>query len=312
MVSWDGAVVLMTPRLVLRTFRENDLPMYAALNADPEVTRWLGGPMSRQDSDDIAAWAQECVERDGFGLIAVERKTDSAFIGMCGLHHQMSYPDDVEVAWRLAREYWGRGYATEAASAWLDHAFGPLQLDRVISITEQTNVRSLAVMGRLGMRFDHAGKVRDGDEIFDAVIYATTNEQWHVRRTARERLIGAWSVRRIQDRRSESDAWEDFGPDPHGVILYDPSGIVSVHLIGDGPLPSSTDYLGYWGRYVVVEASGESDELTGRIEHHLRGGHPSFLFDEEPERRFRLLGDELTLGDGTTSRRDLVRLEVAG
>ena len=56
MVEWDGTVVLTTPRLLLRTFRRDDLPLYAALNADPEVARWLGGPLTREDSDDIAAW----------------------------------------------------------------------------------------------------------------------------------------------------------------------------------------------------------------------------------------------------------------
>jgi RimJ/RimL family protein N-acetyltransferase len=98
-VEWSGTVVLTTPRL-LRTFRRDDLPMYAALNADHEVTRCLGGPLSREDSDDIAAWAQECYAREGLGLLAVERREDGAFLGMCGLHHQESYPEDVEVAWR--------------------------------------------------------------------------------------------------------------------------------------------------------------------------------------------------------------------
>jgi RimJ/RimL family protein N-acetyltransferase len=181
MVRWDGTEILATTRLVLRTFREADLPLYAALNADPEVTRWLGGSISREDSDDIAAWAQECFERDGFGLLAVERRDDGAFLGMCGLHHQRSYPDEVEAGWRLAREHWGHGYATEAATAWLDHGFGPLGLDRIISITERENTRSLAVMARLGMSFDHAAPVRDGDEVFDAVIYAITRERWLAR-----------------------------------------------------------------------------------------------------------------------------------
>ena len=64
MVDWDGEVVLSTPRLLLRTFRRDDRLLYAALNADPEVARYLGGPLSREDSDDIAAWAQECYSRD--------------------------------------------------------------------------------------------------------------------------------------------------------------------------------------------------------------------------------------------------------
>ena len=92
-VEWNGTVVLRTPRLLLRTFRRDDLPLYAALNADPEVARYLGGPLTRQDSDDIAAWAQECYAREGLGLLAVERREDGAFLGMCGLHHQASYPD---------------------------------------------------------------------------------------------------------------------------------------------------------------------------------------------------------------------------
>ena len=72
----------------------------------------------------------------------MERREDGAFLGMCGLHHQESVPDEVEVAWRLAHRHWGNGYATEAATAWLDHAFGPLALPRAISITDPPNLRS--------------------------------------------------------------------------------------------------------------------------------------------------------------------------
>jgi RimJ/RimL family protein N-acetyltransferase len=179
MVEWDGSVVLTTPRLLLRTFRRNDLPKYAALNADPEVVRYLGGvPLTREHSDEIAEWAQECFAKEGLGLLAVERREDAAFLGMCGLHHQQSYPDDVEVGWRLAREHWGRGYATEAATGWLDHAFGPMGLPRVTSITDPPNLRSLAVMRRLGMVFDHEAEVEDDGVMFQAVVYSITRDQW--------------------------------------------------------------------------------------------------------------------------------------
>jgi len=161
MPSWDGVTILTTPRLTLRTFRHDDLSSYAALNADPEVVRYLGGPLSREDSDDIADWAQRLNAEEGIGLLAVERREDGVFLGMCGLHHQESLPDDVEVAWRLAHEHWGHGYATEAATGWLDHAFGPLGLPRVISITDPPNLRSLAVMRRLGMVFDHRAEIED-------------------------------------------------------------------------------------------------------------------------------------------------------
>lgn len=184
MVAWNGTVVLTTPRLTLRTFRRDDLPHYAALNADPEVVRYLGGvPLSRTYSDEIAEWANEVHEEEGIGLLAVERSEDGVFLGMCGLHHQESYPDEFEVGWRLAHEHWGQGYATEAATAWLDHAFDTLEVPRVISITDRPNERSLAVMRRLGMTFDHEAQVEDDGEIFDAVIYAITSAQWRARRS---------------------------------------------------------------------------------------------------------------------------------
>ena len=178
MTRWDGTVVVTTPRLLLRTFRLGDLPAYAALNADPEVARYLGGPKTREYSDSIAEWANERYEKEGLGLLAVERREDGAFLGMCGLHHQSSYPDDVEVGWRLAHAYWGHGYATEAATGWLDHGFGALALPRVISITDPPNARSLAVMARLGMVFDHEAEVEDDGEIFQAVVYSITRDRW--------------------------------------------------------------------------------------------------------------------------------------
>ena len=181
MVEWNGTVVLTTPRLVLRTFRRDDLPHYAALNAHPEVVRYLGGALTRQHSDEIAEWAQQVYAEEGIGLLAVERREDGVFLGMCGLHHQESYPDDVEVAWRFAYEHWGNGYATEAATAWLDHGFGTLGLPRIISITDTPNERSLAVMRRLGMTFDHAAQIEDEGEVFDAVIYSITAERWRER-----------------------------------------------------------------------------------------------------------------------------------
>lgn len=183
MVRWDGEVVLTTPRLILRTFRRDDLPLYAELNADPEVVEFLGGaPLSRQYSDEIAEWAQELYETERIGLLAVERREDNTFLGMCGVHHQESYPDELEVGWRLARQHWGNGYATEAATAWLDYAFGPLDAPRVISTTDRPNVRSLAVMQRLGMTFDHEAEIQDDGVTFQAVIYSITANTWRAAR----------------------------------------------------------------------------------------------------------------------------------
>ena len=181
MVEWDGTVVLTTSRLRLRTFRPDDLPLYAALNSDPEVVQFLGGPLSRDESDTIAEYAQGLHAREGIGLLAVERAEDGVFVGMCGLHHVTDWYPDIEVAWRLARRHWGHGYATEAAAAWLRHGFTTLDLPRVISIAdrEPPNVRSIAVMRRLSMVHDHdADLVDDTGEPFTAVVHSISAAQW--------------------------------------------------------------------------------------------------------------------------------------
>ncbi len=182
MVEWGGTEIRRTQRLRLRTFTPADLPLYAALNADPPVADMLGGPLTRAESDGIAEWANERWAEEGLGLLAVERLADGAFLGMCGLHHLKAPPDDVEIGWRLAHEHWGHGYATEAARAWLAYGFLTLGLDRIISVTDEPNVRSLAVMARLGLTFLETDRITDNGETFDAVVYAITADQWRSRR----------------------------------------------------------------------------------------------------------------------------------
>ena len=178
MTRWGGEVVTTTERLTLRTYREEDLPLYAALNADPEVVEFLGGPLCREGSDEIAAYANDLWIRRGIGLLAVERTKDGAFLGMCGVHVLASYPDDLEAGWRLAREHWGQGYATEAASAWLRIAFEDQGAERVISATDPPNTRSIAVMERLGMTYDHEAVLDEHGDRFHAVIHSIARERW--------------------------------------------------------------------------------------------------------------------------------------
>ena len=170
--------ILRTDRLLLRTFTDEDLPLYAALNADPPVADALGGALTREESDDIALWANARWEADRLGLLAVERLADGVFVGMCGLHRLRDRPDDVEIGWRLAHAYWGNGYATEAARAWLRYGFETLALPRIISLTDEPNVRSLAVMRRLGLTFLEHDRIQDNGVWFDAVVYAITAEEW--------------------------------------------------------------------------------------------------------------------------------------
>jgi RimJ/RimL family protein N-acetyltransferase len=136
---------------VLRRWTGADREPFAALNADPEVMRHFPSVLDRAASDALADYADSRFEEFGYGLAAVERRSDGEFLGFTGLHRMRWYPDDVEVGWRLARHAWGQGFATEAARAWVAHARDVLRLPRLISIVDPDNAASLAVCRKLGM-----------------------------------------------------------------------------------------------------------------------------------------------------------------
>ena len=151
--------MLETERLILRRWRANDRPAFAALNADPEVMRHFPRRLARDDSDTLIARLQDHFAEFGYGFGAVERKSDRALVGMVGLANaRFDAPvcPAVEVGWRLARPFWRQGYATEAARAWLDHGFGTLRLPEIVAFVVPANAPSQAVMTRLGMRRDPA------------------------------------------------------------------------------------------------------------------------------------------------------------
>lgn len=143
---------LHTERLLLRAFLEADRAPFAAVNADPEVAATLSRVMTRDDSDAFADAIERHWREDGFGLWAIERLSDGAFIGFAGLSVPSWSPfEGVEIGWRLARDAWGHGYATEAARAVLAWTFETLGLEELISMTAVVNVRSQAVMERIGL-----------------------------------------------------------------------------------------------------------------------------------------------------------------
>ena len=184
-----AGVAARTPRLVLRAWRDDDLAPFAALNADPAVMRHLPAPLGRAESDALAARIRAGIAERGFGLWAVEVPGVAAFAGFVGLsvpRFEAAFTPCVEVGWRLARAHWGRGYATEAAAAALDLAFGPLGLGEVVSFTAPANRASRAVMARLGMRRDPADDFEHpmlpaGHPLRPHVLYRTTPAAWAAR-----------------------------------------------------------------------------------------------------------------------------------
>ncbi|GLC96509.1 GCN5 family N-acetyltransferase [Cupriavidus sp. TA19] len=154
------AMEMETPRLRLRQWCDADYSPFSVLNADAEVMRFFPAPLTRAESDAMADRCRALIAGRGWGPWAVERKLDRAFIGFVGLHEPaaaLPFSPCVEIAWRLARDAWGSGLATEAARAALEYGFGTLGLDEIVSFTTLENRRSRAVMERLGMREDALG-----------------------------------------------------------------------------------------------------------------------------------------------------------
>jgi RimJ/RimL family protein N-acetyltransferase len=156
-------IAMRTERLILRDWRESDLEPWAAMNADPEVRRYLGRPMTAAQAEAWALNFQDDLDRYGFGFWALEVEATGEFIGFTGLDRvDEEMPlTGIELGWRLARQAWGHGYATEAGQAALRYGFDDLALSEVVAITAAGNVRSQAVMRRLGMTRD---PVKDFDD----------------------------------------------------------------------------------------------------------------------------------------------------
>lgn len=152
--------MIRTQRLLLRPWRDDDLEAFAALCADPVVMEHFPVVWTRERSEVAMSQIRAHIEREGWGLWAVELPGVESFIGFTGLSRPSFLPDSIEVGWRLARHAWGSGYATEGAAAAIEWAFANLPADELISMTVPANVRSQRVMEKLGF-------VRDIDADFE-------------------------------------------------------------------------------------------------------------------------------------------------
>lgn len=180
---------LATQRLLLREWHAADRVPFAAMNADPRVTEFLSRPLDRAASDALVDRIVDHWVTDGHGLWAVEVVSSGEFIGFVGLtgpSFEAAFTPCVEVGWRLAATAWGHGFATEAGRAALSFGFETLGLDEIVSFTTVANVRSRAVMERLGLRRDPADdfdlpNLPAGHPIRPHVLYRISRAEWRSR-----------------------------------------------------------------------------------------------------------------------------------
>ncbi len=177
---------ILTERLILRELRTSDLGVLVRMNADPQAMEYFPGILSREETDAMAGRVREHWKKHGFGWWAVERREDGEFLGLTGLSHprfEAHFTPCVEIGWRLAAPYWGKGYATEAATTALRLGFERLGLDEIVSFTVPQNRRSRRVMEKLGMSrseaddFDHPN-VPEHHPLRRHVLYRIQQMAW--------------------------------------------------------------------------------------------------------------------------------------
>jgi ribosomal-protein-alanine N-acetyltransferase len=180
------AFALHGERVVLRDWRDSDLPAWVAMSADPEVMRFFNATLSEDEARATMDRIRARAASDGFCFWALEVPGVHDFAGFVGITrtpYETPFTPCVEVGWRLARSAWGKGYATEGAKLSLAYGFQTLQLDEIVSQAVETNYPSRAVMERIGMRqcigeeFDHP-LVPEGSPNRRHVLYRLSRTDW--------------------------------------------------------------------------------------------------------------------------------------
>ena len=177
---------LDTERLRLRQWVASDLAVFAKMNADQNVMEFFPARLDPQASDALAGRIEAKIAERGWGLWAAEVRASGEFIGFIGLQPpiaQLPCSPCVEIGWRLAEPYWGKGFSTEGARAALRFGYEKLGLDEIVSFTVPANRRSRAVMERLGMQEDKAGmfehpSIAPGSPLRLHCLYRLSRKRW--------------------------------------------------------------------------------------------------------------------------------------
>lgn len=187
------AAILETARLRIRGWIESDRPLFREINSDPKVMEFFPHRRNDAEADALFDRINGSIQNTGLGFFALELKETCEPMGFCGLAPAVMPaifpPETIEIGWRLATRYWGKGYVTEAANALLGHAFRNLELKAVLSFAVAENRRSTAVMERIGLKrvpmldFDHPRVPDDQPRLKHHVVYAATREAWLAQET---------------------------------------------------------------------------------------------------------------------------------
>jgi ribosomal-protein-alanine N-acetyltransferase len=175
---------LATERLILRQWKSEDNIPFAELNACKDVMEYFPNTLTEIESTNLALKLSQLISERGWGLWAVEEKQTNKFMGFVGLHNspeELEINPATEIGWRLSKQFWGKGYATEAADKVLEFAFSDLNIASVVSFTAVVNKPSVKVMERIKMtnteqNFQHP--LVNNIKLKEHVLYKITKEEW--------------------------------------------------------------------------------------------------------------------------------------
>lgn len=183
-----GDFHLETERLIIRNWKETDRDLFHLINFDEQVMAFFPFRRDRVQSDAMMDDLKARIRVDGYGFTAIALKDGGAAIGFCGLANaklEDAFPEEaIEIGWRLAPTYWGKGYATEAAERLIKFGFETLNLDEIVSFAVADNIRSTAIMKRIGMvrqaerDFDHPRVPDTHPHLVRHVVYAISRSDW--------------------------------------------------------------------------------------------------------------------------------------